>query len=266
MSSWSHIAVSEADRCLVVRIDRPSSRNALNTALMSELTEVARQNRRSSRLRAIILTGTETFFSAGLDLVSVTAERKVSAANLLELRAAVMAGPDMCRAWDDIEVPTLAAIEGFCIGGGVSLALACDFRIMGRNAYLRLPEVPLGINMSWRTLPRLASLAGASRAKRIAMFGEALPAETCELWGLADAVVENGFALEEAHTWASKLVDLPPLPIQMTKEAINAAANANHHASTFMDRDQFLLTYGTEDFKEGVAAWLDKRPPLFSGN
>ena len=78
----------------------------------------------------------------------------------------------MCQAWEEIEPVTIAAIEGFCVGGGVALAMACDFRIAGAGAMMRLPEVPLGINMSWRSLPRLATIAGPSRAKRFTIFGE----------------------------------------------------------------------------------------------
>src|SRR6185436_1814539 len=101
----------------------------------------------------------------------------------------------MCRAWEEIEAVTIAAIEGYCIGGGSALVLACDFRVMGEGAYQRLPEVPLGINMSWRSIPRIVALAGPSRAKQFVMFGEACDAGRCAEWGFADEVVATGGAL-----------------------------------------------------------------------
>jgi enoyl-CoA hydratase/carnithine racemase len=246
-----------------VRLNRPSARNALNTALMIELTEFARAIRRRPDLTCVILTGADRYFSAGADLAAQGERRRPT---LLETRQAVMAGPDMCEAWEQIEAVTLVAIEGYCIGGGCALAVACDFRLMGEGAYMRLPEVPLGINMSWRSLPRITGLVGPARAKRFVMFGEAADARICLDWGFCEEVVAAGEALTEARLWAAKLAALPPLPVRMTKEAIDAAAKAGDHAATFMDRDQYLLTSRSEDFREGVAAFFEKRPAKFQGD
>jgi len=260
---WEHLAVSRQGAVALVRLDRPDARNALNTALMVELTAFAQAIRRRGDLTAVILTGTERYFSAGADLAAQGERRKPT---LLETRAAVMAGPDMCEAWEAIEAVTLVALEGYCIGGGCALAVACDFRIMGAEAYMRLPEVPLGINMSWRSLPRITALIGPARAKRFVMFGDAADAATCLDWGFCDEVAPAGQALAHAQVWAEKLAALPPLPVRMTKEAINAAAGAGAHAATFMDRDQYLLTSRSADFQEGVAAFFEKRPANFKGD
>jgi len=268
MSEWKHLLVEQTGGIVTVRINRLDARNALNGRVMHELTDVARRYRTDPGVRAVILTGGDSFFSAGADLSSVGesgggAEKPKP--TLLELRQAVLAGPDMCKAWEEMEPVTIAAIEGYCVGGACALVLCCDFRIMGEGSMMRLPEVPLGINMSWRTLPRLTTIAGPSRAKRFAMFGEATDAQRCLLWGMADEVTPKGGALAEAQIWAERLASLPPLPVRMTKEAVNAAANAIHHASTFMDRDQYLLTFLSEDFREGVSAFFEKRKPDFSG-
>lgn len=261
--AWEHIAVSRDGPLAEVRLNRPAARNALNTALMVELTKFARAIRRRSDLIAVILAGTDRYFSAGADLGAQGERRKPT---LLETREAVMAGPDMCEAWEEIEAVTLVAIEGYCIGGGSALAVACDFRIMGQGAYLRLPEVPLGINMSWRSIPRITALVGPARAKQFVMFGEAVDAKTCLDWGFCEEVAPAGQALAAARDWAAKLAGLPPLPVRMTKEAVNAAMKGGHHASTFMDRDQYLLTSRSSDFREGVAAFFEKRPPKFKGD
>jgi enoyl-CoA hydratase len=266
MSDYKHLLVEQIGGIVTVRINRAEARNALNGRLMRELTDVARQFRTDPSVRAVILTGGDAFFSAGADLSEAGeggGDRPKP--TLLELREAVLAGPDMCKAWEEIEPVTIAAIEGYCVGGACALVLCCDFRIMGDGAMMRLPEVPLGINMSWRTLPRLATIAGPSRAKRFTMFGEPTGASRCLEWGMADEVVAKGCAYAEAKAWADKIAALPPLPIRMTKEAINVAAGANHHASTFMDRDQYLLTFMSEDFKEGVRAFFEKRKPDFTG-
>ena len=129
--AWEHLTVSREGAVALVRLNRPAARNALNTALMVELTTFAQAIRRRADLTAVILTGTERYFSAGADLAAQGERRRPT---LLETREAVMAGPDMCEAWEAIEAVTLVALEGYCIGGGCALAVACDFRIMGAEA------------------------------------------------------------------------------------------------------------------------------------
>ena len=260
---WRLIRVERREAIVEVALDRTDARNALNGELMEELTEAARLLRLRTDVRAVILTGTDSYFSAGADL---SASQARTAQTVLESRRAVMAGPDLCRAWEEIEAVTIAAIEGYCIGGGSALVLACDFRVMGEGAYQRLPEVPLGMNMSWRSIPRIVALAGPSRAKQYVMFGEAADARRCLEWGMADEVVEKGEALAAARRWAEKVAALPPLPIRMTKEAVNNIAAATAHASIYMDRDQFLLATRTEDYREGIAAFREKRPGKFTGS
>ena len=262
--TWTHIAVTRREAVCEVALTRPEARNALNGALMEELTEAARALRLRTDILAVIVTGTDSYFSAGADLSA--SQARAGQATLLKARRTVMAGPDMCKAWEEIEAVTIAAIEGYCIGGASALAVSCDFRVMGAGAYMRLPEVPLGMNMSWRSLPKLVALAGPSRAKQYVMFGEAADAERCLAWGLADEVVEAGQALAAARRWAEKAAALPPLPVRMTKEAVNAIAAATAQASIYMDRDQYLLMSRTADYREGIAAFREKRPGKFKGD
>ncbi|HEX3699221.1 MAG TPA: enoyl-CoA hydratase/isomerase family protein [Phenylobacterium sp.] len=262
--AWKAVRVTREGAVVEVRLDRPEARNALDNALMEELTEVARLLRLRADVAAVILVGAAAYFSAGADLKS--AGERHARPTLMESREAIMRGPDLCKAWEEIEPVTIAAIEGYCIGGACALVAACDFRVMGRSAYVRLPEVPLGMNMSWRTLPRLVALIGPARAKRLVMFGEAADAKTCADWGLCDEIADDGQALTAARTWADKIARLPPLPVRMTKEAIGAIAGAGAHAAIHMDRDQFLLTSRSADYREGVAAFLEKRDGAFKGD
>lgn len=262
MDSLDFIKLEQSDGILTVRIARENARNALSLKVLKELGEVARAYRSTPELNAIIVTGTPDYFSAGADL----SERDGSKPTLLERREIVLAGPDMCKAWAEVEPVTIAAIEGFCIGGAVALAASCDFRVMADGSYMRLPEIPLGINMSWRSLPRLTALMGPSRAKQFVMFGQKLEAHWAAEWGLADDVTETGEAYEVAVAWARKVAALPPLPVRMTKEAIDAAAGVNDPTPIYMDRDQYLLTALSNDFKEGVSAFFEKRDPDFKGD
>ena len=261
---WAHIAVTRRDAVCEVALARTEARNALNGELMAELTEVARRLRLRTDVLAVILTGTESYFSAGADLSA--SQARAAAPSLMQARQAISAGPDLCQAWAEIEAVTIAAIEGYCIGGASALAVACDFRVMGASAYMRLPEVPLGMNMSWRTLPRLVALMGPAKTKQFVMFGEAADAAQCLAWGMADEVTADGQALAAARRWADKVCALPPLPVRMTKEAVSAIAAANAQAAIYMDRDQYLLMSRSADYREGIAAFREKRPAKFKGD
>jgi enoyl-CoA hydratase/carnithine racemase len=174
-------------------------------------------------------------------------------------------GPEMCDAWERLEQVTICAVEGFCIGGGSALAAACDIRIAGKSAYFRLPEIPLGMNMSWHSNPRIVNLIGPARAKLFIILGEKLHAPQALDWGLVEEVVEDGRALAAALALAGKFGDLPPLPVRMSKQSIDMAAKALNPAVTFMDRDQFALTATSRDQQEAIDAFLEKRKPKFTG-
>src|SRR5579864_2266401 len=262
--AWPDLRVAICGPTAEVRLNRPDARNAFSQSLMRQLTEAAHHFRASTEVQTIILAGAETFFSAGADLKD--AARGGDRPTRLERRQAARLGPDLCAAWEALEQVTIAAIEGYCLGGAAALAVALDFRIAGAGAYLRLPEIALGMNMSWGALPRLTALVGPARAKRFAIFCEPLAAEDALAWGMVDELAPAGGALAAAHAWAAKVAALPPLPVRMTKEAITAQAGALSRATSVMDRDQWLLTSETDDFAEGGRAFLEKRKPAFRGD
>ena len=244
-------------------MDRGDGRNALSRQLILELTEAARSFADDLETQAVILTG-KGAFTAGADLKDPQMDRR-KASGLLERRHMTRIGPDLCDAWERVEQVTICAIEKYCIGGGAALAVACDFRIMGKSAHLRLPEIPLGMNMSWHAVPRLVSAIGPSRAKQFVIFGEKVEAETALAWGLADEIAPDGEALAAARRWAGKIAKLPPNAVRMSKQSVNAAANALHHATTFMDLDQYALATTSEDYEEAMRAYFQKREPKFTG-
>ena len=259
------LEIEKKDSVALVRMVRTEARNALSMAMMEALRDTGRELARDPRLAAVILTGADDYFSAGADLKdpALDARRKLP---LLEMREAMKIGPDLCKAWEDIEAVTIAAIEGYCVGGAVALAASCDFRIAGKGTQMRLPEVPLGMNMSWQSVPRLVALIGPANTKMFTLFGEMVDADEALRWGLVDKVVGSGEALGAARVLADKAAALPPIAARMAKQGINKAALALADATSFMDSDQYILATGSEDFKESIRAFRDKREPSFKGN
>jgi enoyl-CoA hydratase/carnithine racemase len=258
-----YVTVARDGAVATVTFDRRDGRNALSKQLIVELTQAAKSFADDLQTQAVILTG-KGAFTAGADLKDPGLDRR-RANGLLERRHMVRIGPDLCEAWERVEQVTICAIEKYCIGGGAALAASCDFRIMDRSAHLRLPEIPLGMNMSWHAVPRLVSLIGPSRAKQFVIFGDKLGADAALAWGLADEVTEDGTALAAARRWADKIAALPPNAVRMSKVSVNAAANALHRATTYMDADQYALATTSEDYREAIKAFLEKREPKFTG-
>ncbi len=256
-------SIEKHERYAIVRFDRGDGLNALSVRAMKELTEVARSFEDDLQRNAIILTGTDKVFSAGADLSDpLLANRPDS---LLERRHALKIGPDMCSAWEKLEQVTICALEGFCIGGGVAIAIACDIRIAGEDAFFRLPEVPIGMNLGWHSIPRAVNLVGPARTKLFVILGEKLQADKALEWGLIEEIAPSGGALDAARNMAERFGDLPPMALRMSKQSIDVAAKALNHAVTFMDRDQFTLTTTSKDQKEAIAAFMEKRKPKFTG-
>jgi enoyl-CoA hydratase/carnithine racemase len=257
------VRVTRDGAIATVTMDRGDGRNALSRQLILEMTDAARSFADDLEMQAVILTG-KGAFTAGADLKDPAMDRR-RAPGLLERRHMTRIGPDLCDAWEKVEQVTICAIEKYCIGGGGALAAACDFRIMAKGSHMRLPEIPLGMNMSWHAVPRLVSLIGPSRTKQFVIFGERVEAEQALAWGLADEVVADGETLAAALRWAERIAKLPPNAVRMSKQSVNAAANSLHQATTFMDLDQYVAATTSEDYREAIKAFLEKREPKFSG-
>ena len=253
------VTLARANGLATVTLDRGSyggGMNPLSAEAMEGLRDVARWLKTDIETHCVIVTGARVF-SIGADLKDP--DMHTHGLDTLTQRQKLLLGPDMCAAWEALEQVTISAMERYAIGGALALAVSCDWRVASADCDIRLPEVPLGINMSWQANPRISALIGPSRAKQLVILGENIGAETAAQWGLVDKVTAAGGALAAAQELAVKVLSLPPVPVRMSKQAINAQAHALNHLSSFMDREQYALLTGSEDNKAAVRAALGKQ-------
>lgn len=265
MSDWKHLTLERDGRVLTVHFDSGNKVNSLKNSMMRELTQLAYQLQEDFELSAIILTGHADIFTAGMDLKDDDAAA-VREGTIAEQRSLMKAGPMMCAAWEALEPVTIVAIEGWCIGGGTALAVSCDWRVAADNAQMYVPELKLGMNMSWGSVPRFVNLIGPAKTKQLLILTEPQDAQTSLQWGLVDYVVESGQALAKARELAAQVAAQPPIPVRMIKRGITDAATALNKVSSAMDIDQFLAAAQTEDAREGPLAFFEKRDADFKGN
>jgi len=250
-------------RVALVRFDRGIRANPLSTEAMRQLRRAAESFEDDMETSVVVLTGNETAFSAGADLKDPERRPDASIAERIHRQRN---GPKMCAAWERMEQVTIAAIEGFAIGGGAALAVSLDFRFCGRSAHFRIPEVELGMNMSWGSIPRMIALMGPARTKQaVILASDRIPAEEALAWGLVEKVVDDGQALQAALDFAARIAEQPPLPVRMSKTTINRVAFALAESVSHMDPDQNVLSSLTEDYAEGTAAFRERRKPRFKG-
>ena len=224
----------------LVQLQRPAERNVLSIALMRALTQAARTLAERTDVQTVILAGAGGCFSAGVDLKEAPTWAD-AAMPLVERREIAALGYRLCKAWEEMPQLTIAAIEGYAVGGGLALALACDWRVLADDAFVSLPEIALGIPLTWGTIPRLVALAGPARAKRLTILCERWSAEQAQAIGLADYLAPHGTALAKARELAAQVLAMPAAAVRMSKETVNAVATVQHHAASHMAHDQIAL-------------------------
>jgi len=243
-----------------VYLNRPKSLNALNTEILKELTEFNSSLNEDLDSRVIIYTGSGENFSSGADL-----KEKQKPKTKLEAWRKNFGKPAI---WSFLEVNqiTIAAINGYCLGGAACIASACDFRIASDSSMLGYPEINLGINLNWLGLPLAVRLIGPAKAKRIVISGENENAETLLKWGFYDEVHPKENLLKAAKKMANLYTSKPPIAAQMIKRSVNELTYSGDDAIMHMDYDQTLLTHETRDRKEAIMSFFEKRVPEYKGD
>ncbi|HZH09616.1 MAG TPA: enoyl-CoA hydratase-related protein [Microvirga sp.] len=248
---------SKADRVALVRINRPEARNALNSAVREQLAQVFLDLAGNDEVRCVVLTGTEKVFAAGADIKAMVDAQPAD----LILRANE-------RYWapiKDFPKPLIAAVNGLALGGGCELAMHADMIIAGVSAKFAQPEIKVGIIPGAGGTQRLLRAVGKFKAMKILLTGEMVSAQEAEAMGLVTEVVPDGEVLDRALTLARSIALLPPLAARKIKELVLQGGDLPLEAALVMERHAFQLMFSTADQKEGMQAFLEKRPPTFRG-
>lgn len=254
---YRHIRSEFSGRVATVTLDRPERRNAFSAELMRELIACAQELAARRDIDVVIVTGAGGCFSAGADLKDPS--RWAGGAPLLEQREIAGLGFRMARAWEELPQMTIAAIDGYAVGGGLALAVALDWRVIARDAFVSLPEISLGIPLTWGTLPRLVNLVGPARAKRLAILCERVGADQAFAMGLADEICDPSKTMQTSRTLAEQVLEKPRHAVLMTKEAVNAYAGLGAHAVSFMAHDQLELAAASPESRAARDAALKRR-------
>ena len=241
----------------VLRLNRPEVRNALNIDLRARLADEVTRHAADPAVHCLIITGSDTVFAAGADI------KLMAEADPIEIMARNQ--QKYWRTIMDCPKPVIAAIEGYALGGGLELALCADIIVVGEGARLGLPEVKLGILAGGGGTQKLTRLIGSKRAMLLLLTGRMFGAAEALAMGVVSDVAPTGQALARAIEIASEIAAQPPIAVMQIKEIVNAGINAPLDTALMLERKALLLQFATQDQKEGMRAFLEKRKPNYKG-
>ena len=255
-----NVRIEISDGVAIITIDRPKVLNALNAQTVGEIGEAFEQVRNDDAVKAVILTGGgEKAFVAGADIAELAKMTPITGKATAERGQRVFAGIER------FPKPVIAAINGFALGGGCELALACHIRIASERAQIGLPEVTLGIIPGYGGTQRMARLLGKGKALELILTGDRVPAAEAERIGLVNKVVAPEELMNTAMELAKKIASRGPLAVRAAIEAVMSGSEMPIEEGFFLEATLFGLLASTDDMKEGMGAFLEKRAANFSG-
>ncbi len=256
---YETITLEKDGKVAVITINRPDKLNALSSTVHVEGVAALDELRRDDGVRVVVITGSgEKAFIAGADISEFEGKTPVT-------QRAVFQERTLFNTIDTFPKPVIAMVNGFCLGGGNELALACDLRICGENAKFSQPEINLGIIPGGGGSQRLTRLIGEGRSMEMILTGDMIDADTAYRFGLVNHVYPAAELCAKTMELASKIAEKAPIALQLAKEAVKFASRSNLDEGLRREVDLFALVFSTEDKKEGVSAFWEKRKPEFKG-
>ena len=257
--SFAQLTLDVADRIATITVNRPDKLNALDDATIAELGEAIDLVRDDDAVGGVILTGAGRAFVAGADIAELSGQQPMDA------RRRALVGQAIFRRFETSPKPTIAAVNGFALGGGCELAMACHVRIAAETAKFGQPEAKLGILPGYGGTQRLPRLVGKGRALQLLLTGEIIDAAEAYRIGLVNLVVPGAELLARARTMLGQMLANGPLALAHTIDAVNDGLDRTLDGGLVLEANHFGLLSGTRDMREGMAAFLEKRPPRFEG-
>lgn len=254
--AYETIIVEIEDEVALIRLNRPEALNALNSTLLAELSQAVTEADRNDKVRCIVLTGNEKAFAAGADI------KEMSKKSYVDVYDEDLFGPQI-DAISRVRKPIIAAVSGYALGGGCELAMVCDFIICAENAKFGQPEINLGVVAGIGGTQRLTRLIGKSKAMDMNLTGRFMDAAEAERAGLVSRIVPTAKLIPEAMAAARKIAEKSQVATKTVKEAVNRAYETTLREGLLFERRAFHALFATEDQKEGMAAFLEKREAQF---
>ncbi len=252
--------IFEKDAIATLTVNRPAALNALNREVLEEMARVLREVRHDPAVRVLIVTGAgDRAFVAGADIAAMSEMSAVEGLEFTRLGHRVM------QTFEDLPIPAIAAVNGFALGGGLELAMACDLIIASEKARFGQPEINLALIPGFGGTQRLPHRIGHARARELVMTGEMIDAKAALELGLVNQVVPPGELIEAARKLANKLTAKSPLAIRQAKAALRASFTMEEDAGLRFEQEAFGVTFGSADRVEGTKAFLEKREPKWQG-
>ena len=258
MTAYETLLVERTDAVALIRLNRPKALNALNSELLGELAAALGALAADDGVRCVVLTGSDRAFAAGADIKEMSDK---SYADMYRLNFFAAAA----QAIEGFRKPIIAAVSGYALGGGCELAMLCDFIIASETAKFGQPEINLGVAPGIGGSQRLTRFVGKSKAMDMILTARQMDAAEAERSGLVSRVVPVDRLMEEAMAAAAKIASLSPLAVMVNKEMVNQAYETTLSAGVQFERRLFHSLFAFEDQKEGMAAFIDKRPADFKG-
>ena len=258
--SEKNIVVEIESNVAILKINRPKMLNALNTETLKELEEAFNSLEENKSVRVIVLTGEGKAFVAGADISEMKDMSPEEARNFAAF------GQKIFRKIETSEKPTIAAMNGFALGGGCELAMCCDIRLVSNKAKIGLPEVSLGITPGFAGTQRLPRIVGSAKAKELIFTAGTINAEEALEIGLVNRVIEDEELMEKAMEMANTIASRSFTAIKYAKKAVTTGSHVDMETANAIEADSFALCFASADQKEGMSAFLEKRKPKFKIN
>jgi len=257
---FKYIIYEKSERIATITLNRPEALNAFSKEVIDEVLQALEDVRTDENIRVAVLTGAgEKAFSAGADI------KEMKNFNALKGRELSLRGERLCSALEKLEKTVIAAINGYALGGGLEVAMACDLRIASERARMGQPEVNIGLIPGWGGTQRLTRLIGRTKAKELIFTGKVIDAKTAERLGIVNMVFPAGEFREKVRQLAKELTFKAPVALKVAKELINKGADMSLDSAIALEREGIGVVSSTEDLQEGVSAFTEKRKPTFKG-